>query len=517
MKAIGIVRISTVRQEMEAQKSELLDFIKADGFTDDDIIVIEGEGASAIKLDDYYLDNMEKVKAHVEAGGIKCVYAWAIDRIGRDEEFLMGFKKMLVNNNVNLKIKKPTLSLFDDDGTINGGMELAFSLYATMAQQEMKQKSARFKRSKKRNAESGKYNGGWVQFGYTVENGKIVDCKEEPDQIRKLYELYATGKYSLTTLAAEMEELGYTGMVTDRRQVHNLLHKPQYRGQKAKNETMPYTYPRIISDELYDKVVAVAENNNTTLSKAVKRYYFANKLAVCPTCGYHLIGTMSTYRCINANHQSTICDDNQTISISALDGLLFMVAAEQHLLMLARNSDQEEERLNEEKDTYIQKKNALEAKYADVEKKIERAKNIYLKGLSTDDEFDKTVAKIRIEDADRKNNIIAYEEKIKQIEERLEALHNRSDYDSLLEQWDGVLGEEDEKERQKIVHMHIAKVVVNKEFDRKLSAKIIEIQLVNGEELKFKYHPHKPKGQRLFKIVGDREVQYVELYVTRKN
>ena len=138
MKVLGIVRISTVKQELEAQRAELVEFIKSDGYTDDDIKLIEGEGASAIKLDDYYLANMEKVKEYIEMGGIECVYAWAIDRIGRDEEFLMGFKKFLVQHHVNLKIKNPNLFLYDKNGKINNGMELAFSLFAPKACQNQR-------------------------------------------------------------------------------------------------------------------------------------------------------------------------------------------------------------------------------------------------------------------------------------------------------------------------------------------------------------------------------------------
>lgn len=516
MKALGIIRISTVRQEMEAQKVELVDFIKRDGFIDDDIIIIEGEGASAIKLDDYYIANMEKVKALVEKGGIKCVYAWHIDRIGRDEEFLMGFKKMLVSNKVNLKIKNPTLCLFNEDGTVNGGMELAFSLFATMAKQEMDTKKARFERTKKRNAEQGKYNGGFVQFGYMVdENGKIVECKEEADQVRLLYELYASGKYSYSTLAREMAERGYNGMVTERQQIHRLLHKPQYVGRKAENTSMPYTYPRIISDELFEKVAEISKGNNLVADKSTKRYYFATKLAVCPSCGYHLIGRANHYCCINANQNNGKCTDHQAIATEALDGLLFMVAAERHLLFLAQNSDLEAKRLEDELGIISEKRRALVANGDVVEQKIERAKTLFLKGLSTEQELDRTIAKIRKEDDERIAGIMAYDEKIRQIESQLHALENKSEYDGLLEQWDGVLDEESEKERQKIVRMHVSKVVVDKENERKMAAKIIEITLSNGEVLKFKYKPHEQKGQRLFRLVDGREEQYLEFYVKR--
>ena len=45
-KAIILVRVSTVRQEIDAQRRELEQLAIADGWKSDDLIVIEGVGAS---------------------------------------------------------------------------------------------------------------------------------------------------------------------------------------------------------------------------------------------------------------------------------------------------------------------------------------------------------------------------------------------------------------------------------------------------------------------------------------
>ncbi len=84
-KAICIIRTSTDRQHIEEQTAEVLQMAKADGFTDEDIEVIGKCGASAIKLDEAYMENLKLLYKRLESGDIDCVYAWAIDRIGRDE------------------------------------------------------------------------------------------------------------------------------------------------------------------------------------------------------------------------------------------------------------------------------------------------------------------------------------------------------------------------------------------------------------------------------------------------
>lgn len=54
MKVIALIRTSTIAQEVDSQRQELIDFILNDGVKSDDIIVVGCAGASAIKVDDAY-------------------------------------------------------------------------------------------------------------------------------------------------------------------------------------------------------------------------------------------------------------------------------------------------------------------------------------------------------------------------------------------------------------------------------------------------------------------------------
>ena len=60
-KGIILTRTSTTRQEIESQKQELIDYAIADGYKKNDLIIIEGVGASATKLNDVYLAEIEKL------------------------------------------------------------------------------------------------------------------------------------------------------------------------------------------------------------------------------------------------------------------------------------------------------------------------------------------------------------------------------------------------------------------------------------------------------------------------
>lgn len=156
MKAILLLRVSTEKQEIESQKEELTKLAIADKYKTKDLIYIEGVGASAIKLNDKYLAEVDELFSTIEQDkSINTVYAWEISRVGRNEEMLMKIKNFLIEHRVNLIIKEPSLRLLNPDGSVNNGTELAFSLFATMSAQEFKVKKERFKRGK----------GGTVQRG----------------------------------------------------------------------------------------------------------------------------------------------------------------------------------------------------------------------------------------------------------------------------------------------------------------------------------------------------------------
>ena len=208
-KVIAIIRTSTTQQEIESQKKDVIAMALADGYSEDEIVVVGKQGASAIKVDDAYKKNIKQVYNLIDnEPSIKAVYAWGIDRIGRNEEILMKLKNTLITKKIQLIIKEPSLRLLNEDGSVNTGVELAFSLFATMSKQEMEQKNARFARARKRNDALGIYNGGYIPFGYKIENKYYVINEEEAKIVRLVFEELASGAYSCDGLARELQSRG---------------------------------------------------------------------------------------------------------------------------------------------------------------------------------------------------------------------------------------------------------------------------------------------------------------------
>ena len=347
-KVIALIRTSTIQQEIDSQREEVLSLILADGYSMDEIEVVGEKGASAIKMDEAYLKNINRVYELIEKEPIKAVYAWAIDRIGRDVELLQSFRKKLVNSGVDLVIRTPSLRLLNPDGSANGAVGLAFSLFAEMAQQEMEQKKARFMRAKKRNSEAGKANGGAknIPFGYSKDaNGYFIINEEEASVVRLIFELHNSGKYSLNKLALELNERGYSHrgkkftnyflrMFIKSTVVigYSDVYKPKT-GWKVKR-----IYPQIISKEIWEKAQTVLLANQTSTYKGTKHYYLGAKLLKCTSCNSNFSTDGNQYRCKKNHHKIPLqqqgldwCDNNSTILTAVFDGMLWSLTKEKHL------------------------------------------------------------------------------------------------------------------------------------------------------------------------------------------
>ena len=247
MRNILIYRTSTDRQESEEQLKETLEY--AGSFGARNIVEIGGEGLSAIKLDDQYVKTIEKVFDLIDEGDIECVYAWSIDRIGRNEELLMKFKNRLIAAGVQLRIKNPTLQLLNDDGSVNSGMEIAFSLFATMSKQEMELKKKRFKRTKDRNKREGKYNGGRIKFGYSVDkDGYYYPDPVNGEHVRDIFRMYAETPASISYITKVYVERGVftTSLKTAEALINRMLKDKGYIGQTF--------YPRLVDDGTFSLV-----------------------------------------------------------------------------------------------------------------------------------------------------------------------------------------------------------------------------------------------------------------------
>ena len=195
MKAVLWVRSSTVKQEVETQMYELYSFAERYGYSRSDCMVIGERGVSAIKADEAYKEEIDKLYSELNTGKYNCLFAWELSRIGRKEEYVVTLKNFLIDHRIQLRIMRPSLYLLEEDGTVNAGMELSLTLLTTLAKQEMKIKQDRMQRGKQRVQSEGKWGGApCLRFGYKLDdNGYIVEDPINGQYVRDIFDMYLKG------------------------------------------------------------------------------------------------------------------------------------------------------------------------------------------------------------------------------------------------------------------------------------------------------------------------------------
>ncbi|MDE1874934.1 MAG: recombinase family protein, partial [Patescibacteria group bacterium] len=178
----------------------------------------------------------------------------------------------------------------------------------------------------KRAFENKRRNGEWtgkVRIGYkniTLDNDKkdIILDSERAHLIKMLFELWATGNYSLNTIWKKITELGLKSerdMPLTRSNIAYILNDPFYSGMahSAKYGFYPHKYPTIITRELFEKCQEVSRNRGRKPSKLDGFNDFIFKgLLTCKHCGCTMTPeikrkksglTFIYYSCTNAKGQ----------------------------------------------------------------------------------------------------------------------------------------------------------------------------------------------------------------------
>ena len=182
MKAILLVRVSTKAQDFDEQEREIYNMAIKDGYLPECIIPV-CEKESGIKLAEEERAGLNKMKELIEEDNdINCVYCWEVSRIARRKKINFSVLDYLTTHKIQLVVKNPSIRLFKDNGDIDEGAEMVFTLFSQMAESEMRTKLARWKRTKDAKRKESIYTGGWILYGYTVDETTkklIIDEKQE--------------------------------------------------------------------------------------------------------------------------------------------------------------------------------------------------------------------------------------------------------------------------------------------------------------------------------------------------
>lgn len=517
-KCILLVRVSTQKQDFDEQEKELYQLALSDGYKDENIIPI-CEKESGIKLSEEDRNGLNRLKEEISKGNINCVYAWEISRIARKKKIIFSITDFLVAHKIQLIIKEPYLKLLNPDNTVNEGAETILTLFSQIAESEMRNKLARWKRTRVANAKAGIWNGGTkARFGYSIdENKRYVINEEEAKIVKLLYEIYTTTLLGQQHLRKEMAKRGYN-LSEDR--IRRVLSYKGYTGipskwvyyevedgKAIKKYGNEIKYPAIISEATFQKAQEKKLKANTTAHKG-KNYYFARGLMKCPECGHSYIGYKhgGHYLCVaykNDNRDICKCHNNTAININILDTLLWDAASSEYISERAKNSADSKEEYKKQIEALEEVINATDSKINKAHEKKKRLALIFADGAIDEDAYQSRKLAVDTEISDILRDKVTAEERIMQLTKLIERADQTSFVDILKEMAEDTFSISDLKEMCEIVHTYIDNIELSKNQLKGKRTKYVKITAVSGEVYEYlsRYRCGGDHGHELYRRV----------------
>ena len=323
-KAIAWVRCSTATQHTtDEQYKAIVAMAEADGYTD--IVKIGREGASAIrhggKMSDEYTADRNQLYTLIESGEYGVLYAWALDRLARDEKEGLWLKWKCRENDVTIK----TADGVQVETEANMSADFIYYFKAMIAQDEMKKKAARFKIGKDRNRMQGKWNGGRVRYGYRVNADNFFEVDEAAAAVvRRIYTDFLNGT-AARQIAKQLYNEGIINQGTEKGRemfVLKILKDPAYLGRVAGNGTTTYA-PLVTKAEQETAIAKLKEGQKQPRRVYEKTVSYALGLLRSPDpaakAGYYLL---SPHR---ADNQYWTSNGKGCINADLTDSLLLQV------------------------------------------------------------------------------------------------------------------------------------------------------------------------------------------------
>lgn len=463
MKAILLVRVSTTVQELKDQEREVYELALKDGYSDNDIIPI-CEKESGIKLKEEERLGLNRLKEVVETEDVKDVYIWEVSRLARTKKVLFSMEEYFVSRRIQVTFKAPNFfRLLKDDGTLDEGADMIFTIYAQMAESEMRTKKERFKRSKDAKRKQGYYTGGFLRYGYTTDSdNKIIPHPEESEIVKMIFSMYLSGKYSYRSIAKELQERGifkdksvnsvYTNI---RNMVLNYTYAgvPSSKGMStSKNATDGNIYPALVTKEMVDKCREIAQNNINKPKKVYKGYYFGRMILRCPECGKIMMAckALNSYKCNNCGCTS--------VNINMVDSALWNYAAPIYSDKMANLDATKKEQYTAQISLLRHK---IEVANTDIIQIKERAEKVefkaYVEGTMNIAKAEKFVAELNKKIEAKNKEIIKYNSEITSLENLL--LDVTGDY---YGEYIDIADIADDKVKYDIIHEVIKMATINR-------------------------------------------------------
>src|SRR3989344_3102722 len=236
---------------------------------------------------------------------------------------------------------------------------------------------------------------GWAPVGY-INNPKTRGIDIDPKKslrVRKMFELYATGEYTLHSLANWCKEKGLRGNLGKPLVIANIQKKLQnafYLGlMKWKGEIFEGQHEPLISKKLFDKCQEVMEKRGKV--QDVRKHHFAFLgLMKCASCGCSITGERQKghnyYRCTKkkglCQEKHYLREEALTEQIKSFLQKVSLSSQDTEKVLAALDSEQDKAREDAQSEVGI-----LKEQLSQVEAKLQKLLNVYLADALSTEEY----------------------------------------------------------------------------------------------------------------------------------
>ncbi len=207
------------------------------------------------------------------------VLVYKLDRFSRNKYEMAMHKKTLRDNGIKL------VSAMENIPDTPEGIILE-SLLEGMAEYYSAELSQKVRLGMNETRHKGNFTGGYVLFGYRVENHKVIINEDEAEVVRWMFAECAAGTLVVDIIKTIREKgIMCRGKTFARNTVYHTLANEKYNGiYRHGDGVFTNTSPKIISDEIFNAVKAKIELNKYGKHKPEICYILKNKVK-CGYCG----------------------------------------------------------------------------------------------------------------------------------------------------------------------------------------------------------------------------------------
>lgn len=284
-RVILYLRVSTNFQAEEGysidiQKEKLLAFCKARDWIV--VAIITDPGFSGSNLE---RPGIQKVIQEVENGRTDMVLVYKLDRLSRSQkDTLWLIEDCFLPHGVDFTSLQESLDTSTQFGRAMVGI---LSVFAQLERENIKERTfgGRVERAK----DGLWHGGGFDPIGYDYIDGELVVNHQEAAQVRRVFDLYASGA-SVTEIRDHMVSRGFQtkhGDWTHTNTVRSVLDNELYSGivhfdgERSEGEA----HPAIISRSLYEKVRFLRARSLANQYKEIESSHLLTGFVYCASCG----------------------------------------------------------------------------------------------------------------------------------------------------------------------------------------------------------------------------------------